>query len=124
MEIHATAMPRPEGVTPGLVALGEQAESQQRHSSLARAQDQLGRGQTEVEIHATAMPCPEGVTPGLVALGEQAESHQRHSSQTKGVRSCWYDFCGRSHSCKGLEYPRGRGSTYAQLPPLFVSSEG
>jgi len=49
----------------------DNAEPHQRHSSLARAQNQLGRGQTEVEIHATAMPRPEGVTSRARALGEQ-----------------------------------------------------
>jgi hypothetical protein len=40
----------------------ENVEPHQRHSSLARAQDQLDRGQTEVEIHATSR---------ARALGEQ-----------------------------------------------------
>jgi hypothetical protein len=52
-------------------------EPHQRHSSLARAQDQLGRGQIEVEIHATAMPRLEGVISRARALGEQGR---------KGVR--------------------------------------
>jgi hypothetical protein len=74
-EIHATPMPR-RSHTKGqwhreIHVNPDIAEPHQRHSSLARVQDQLDRGQTEVEIHATAMPRPEGVTPRARALGEQ-----------------------------------------------------
>jgi hypothetical protein len=61
---------------------------------------------------------------GLVALGEQGRITLAEQFGDKRGAGLLYDFCGRSHSCKGLEYPRGRGSAYAQLPPLFVSSEG
>ncbi len=40
VEIHATAMPRPEGVTPGLVALGEQG----RITPAAQFTDKGGAG--------------------------------------------------------------------------------
>jgi hypothetical protein len=47
-------------------------------------QDQLGRGQAEVEDHITAVPRPEGITPNtLIAPGDscksQAESYQPHN---------------------------------------------
>ncbi|KAH8779346.1 hypothetical protein BGZ57DRAFT_853809 [Hyaloscypha finlandica] len=63
VETHATPMPRRSHSKgqwhPKIHVNPDNTEPHQRHSSLARVQDQLGRGQTKVEIHATAMPRPE-----------------------------------------------------------------
>jgi hypothetical protein len=58
----------------------------------------------------------KGAHQRLVALEEQGRITPAAQFTDKWVRGCWYDFCRRSHSCKGSEYPKGWGSTYAQLP--------
>jgi hypothetical protein len=75
VEIHVTSMPRRSHTQSQwhweIHVNPDNAEPHQRHNSLARAQNQLGRGQTEVEIQATAMPRPEGVISRTRELGER-----------------------------------------------------
>ena len=79
VKIYATPMPR-RSYTKGqwhheIHVNSNNTEPHQRHSSLARVQDQLGRVQTEVEIHATAMLHPEGATPRASGTGGARQNH-------------------------------------------------
>ena len=75
VEIHATAMPRPEGVTQRASGTGRARQSHTSGTVDKGVQDQLGRGQTEVEIYATAMPRLEGVTPRASNTGRARQNH-------------------------------------------------
>ena len=87
MEIHATLMPRrviPKANGTGMIHVNPDNAEPQRHSSLARMQDQLVQGQTDMEIHAMAMPHPEGVTPRASSTGRASQNTPAAQFTEKG----------------------------------------
>jgi hypothetical protein len=90
VEIHVTPLPR-RSYTRGqrhreIYVNPDNTEPHQRHSLLAKVQDWLGQGQTEVEIHATVVPRPEGVTTRASGTGEQGRITSVAQFTNKGVR--------------------------------------